>query len=460
LEVHGIDIEQDNEISTEILQEYKFFFDAAFRALLEDLARVDWFGKDDVILQRGVFVGIPLDELPNSCERTLLLKNLWYKYFEKVLKARNWKDLEKRLNALRNQVLSSFLGLFQRWIIPKKEYSLEDIYWFWSLNNALIRYTDTSRGRPMPYYDLLLPVSGEYYDKKEDYMQRVFRGYSYTLQFLWYRLLGRKVFSRIPNLNKMHIADRIFPRKNKWLSLDEFFSILHPVVLKVEQKFGVSFGISDYLLYNLNLDCQPTELLNKFYSPKVPKPEYPPPTDSHEGWKKWLNLKFLWYPIDVLDTFGSRAFNGVIAFVYLVTGMSEFKRRQREIEPIRVLRIKHPGESGNVISYAILIEGYGIISDYSGWIVLYEVGTDFSGTGGSWYRMAESVLEHYKDVIIVNEIMVGREIFERYLAEISLERFSEDMLTRLDGLEQENLRYKERIDRLEHLVCDYRDIFP
>ncbi len=460
LEFHGIDITKNDDYSVEIMQGYKFFFDTAFRALLGDLARVDWFGEDDIILQRATFVGIPLQDIPSSCERTLLLKNLWYKYFEKVLHSKSWSDLEKRLNALRSHVLSKFLELFQCWIIPKNRYSLGELCRLWSINDALVRYTDTSRGRPMPYYDLFLPVTGEYYDDKENPMDRVFRGYAYALQFLWYSLLGEDTFSKIPHLDKMHIADSIFNKEGKWQRLDEFFGILRKnVVQKIEKKIGVSLGVSDYLLFDLNSRCQPKEILDRVYSPNVPDPSYIQNRDSYEKWKKWLNLKFLWYPIDVLDTFGSRAFNGVIAFVHLVTGMAEFRKSQRDIVPIRVLRIKHPEESGNVISYALLIEGYGLISDYSGWIVFYEVGTDFSGTGGSWYRAAESVLEHYKDVVIVDEITVSSEIFEQYLAEVSPERFSEDMLVRLDRLEQENREYKERIEELEHLVSDHRGIF-
>ncbi|ASJ00234.1 hypothetical protein [Thermococcus gorgonarius] len=340
-------METDRKKASEIILGYKFFFDTAFRELLEDLAHVEEFGEADIVLQRATFKGISIEDLPNSCEKILLLKNLWYKYFEKVLTARSWRDLEKRLDVLRTRVLSKFLKLFQCWIVPEKNHSLEELYKVWSINGALVWFTDTGKGGPKPYYYGLLPIRKEYYGNNSYFMDTVFRGYAYTLQFLWYSLLGKDSFKKVPHLDKMHIAEEIFyddcrellalwnlggsseegsKTYLKWKCLDRFFGILQEhVVEKIEEQYGVSFGISDYKLFQLNPNCSQKEFLAGLYSDKVPEPSYIKAKSSPEEWQKWLDLKFLWYPFEVLDTFGTRVFNGAIAFVYILTGMLEYR---------------------------------------------------------------------------------------------------------------------------------------
>ncbi|WP_157722399.1 hypothetical protein [Thermococcus gorgonarius] len=124
-----------------------------------------------------------------------------------------------------------------------------------------------------------------------------------------------------------------------------------------------------------------------------------------------------------------------------------------------MLRIKHPEDVGNVISYAVLVEVSSFIADYSGWIVFYQVGTDFSGMGGFLHNLAESVIEKYQDSLIVEEITVDGEIFEQYLTRNHSDKFPEDLQFQFEKLSRDIIKYQGDITSLERLLSIHRGVF-
>ncbi|AIU70625.1 hypothetical protein TEU_09930 [Thermococcus eurythermalis] len=487
---HEIDLTNDQEVSSEIFLGYKFFFDVAFRALLDDLVSVPWFDGEDEIFISALGRGVHLNNIPNSSEHVIFLKNIWYKHLEKVLLAKDWKDLKVRLKYLNLNVLEKFFEVFKCCIVPESPYSLEKLYWLWSIDDALVRYTDTQMGYPKPYVDILVPQTSKYYGNADEYLDIVFRGYVYTLQYLWYSLIGEeRDFSKIPHLDKMHIADKIFgkeiqrelysliPKEEKeevetrwieleryikWKSLDRFFGILNEnFVKKLEKTYGIMhISPNNSELFRVRCKCDPIQILKKFYRP-FPEPSFmeSDKRKSYEDWKRYLDVEFLWLPLDTLSSAGGGTFNGAAAFIYLLSGLCEFKKKQRATNPTKVLRIKHPEDIGHRISYALLVESFGQLYNPPGWIVFYEVGTDFSGTGGSWYYEVEDVIKKYGKMLEVRDVVVPEEIFRKYLLNESVREVSNEYF-QIESLKKRVLEYESHVQRLHEAMSSYRGLLP
>ncbi|ASJ01837.1 hypothetical protein A3L09_00465 [Thermococcus profundus] len=492
---HGINLENNQSLADNIFLGYKFFFDVGFRALIEDLDSYPWFNGNDEIFMRAWTRGVYLDEIPNSSEYVVFLKNLWYKNLEKVLLAKNWESLEKRLKYFRKNVLSRFFKVLECCITPKSPFTRDQLYRLWAMDDALVRYVDSQMGHPKAYIDILIPTTSKYYRNNKNYLVSVFQGYVYTLQYLWYSILDKEQFLRIPHLNEMHIADKVFgkevlrelggwlpeeefkirqtefERYIKWKSLDRFFGILNMhLVRKLEKEYGIRISPSNGEIFELHCKCNPREILKKFYSTPFPEPNFmslsnnPDKTMNYEDWKKYLNVKFLWYPLDVLSSGAGGTFNGAAALIYLLSGICEFKKEHGIKDPTRVLRIKHREYFedkliGHRISYALLVEAFGELYSHPGWIVFYDVGTDFSGTGGSWYYSVEEVIKKYHQMLKIDEIIVPEMIFRKYLVDESIREVSKEHL-QIEELKKKVLSCENLLKGTEEALSVCRGLLP
>ena len=145
-------IENDNHIFCG----YHFFIDVIVSHIIHALERHSSFGVDsDYSMWRASFVGVHIDDIPNTCENVKLLKNLWYHY-RAIRKCKNWKELIKQLEEKNNAIFPVFDKIFTNAIesrtdVPKEEILLEkSIYW------TFIYLNDTRQGCPFTYPGTIL----------------------------------------------------------------------------------------------------------------------------------------------------------------------------------------------------------------------------------------------------------------------------------------------------------------
>jgi hypothetical protein len=120
---------------------------------------------------------------------------------------------------------------------------------------------------------------------------------------------------------------------------------------------------------------------------------------------------FLWYPIQLVDS-SDYSFSGAPAFIPLLMGMIQIKRRSKDKSKAKVVRIIHGGveEHRRSYSYAILAELSGYISDSSGWLLFYDCCDDRGSTSGLFEKV-ESLLSRYaeNDFIEISSIRIKKE---------------------------------------------------
>ncbi|MEM3041452.1 MAG: hypothetical protein QXG97_05455, partial [Nitrososphaerota archaeon] len=345
--------------------------------------------------------------------------------------------------------LSVILTLFKKSLSNKliitKKISQNDALRYVSEFYAYLFLIDTSHGRPKGYYVPFLSLK-----QSSEYMDTVFDGYVFALQFLWYRLLGHDEFSKSCVKDLHHCKDIQLSKKSateedydygdeellgikvtpeekkereyrtivrkKWLSVDRFFNkIKHEIIRPLEERINHNFGGFDTGL--IQLKTFEKSVLDAFLQNTPPEPDYLTRTDL-KSMKKRLDVKFLWYDIDALDGADANLeFNGAFAFISLLTGYANILQEEGSDGKIRVKKIIHPSHmrDTNYYSLAILIGSYGFFSDSSGWIVFYNCLIDSPGTGGHYRDMCFDRIQRLASRVELEEITVDKETFLEYL---------------------------------------------
>ena len=392
----------------ELLDGYVFFLNTCFRGLIDTIILENSFGiEEDYVFYRARFVGIDINDIPNTCEKIIFIKNIWEKT-KKIRNSTSWDEITVFIKDIVD-LLKSFWKIYDSCIVPvnglPKNYALNSA----TILKTYIFLNDLKHGVPLAYK--MVPILKS--DITEKQADRSYLGYVYTLQYLWYILLGEQKFLN-SSLKNLHLAHEIYPleagekfswfgfkparcKNDCWVSLDRFYGIIKSEIIKHledELKKNSNFNnLLDALLVCQKFDKNLIEdYLVKY---KLKDPEYLSKEDKKSVYKK-LDYYFMWYEVDVLDGSKISVFNGVPAFTSILIGNIEKKRRLVNEEEIFVLRFKHRvGEKRYDYSYGILIEAFGSfgISDYSGWLIFLDCATDGSGFGGSLHYGAETCIE-------------------------------------------------------------------
>ena len=103
-----------------ILPGYVFLIVSIIRVFMFDLNSNNGFGLgEDEIYRRAVFKGVQLNELPNSCEKTIFMKRI--RMFEKnIARQKTWEALESSVNKMIRD-LHYFKELIQKSIPLNKQ---------------------------------------------------------------------------------------------------------------------------------------------------------------------------------------------------------------------------------------------------------------------------------------------------------------------------------------------------
>jgi len=380
----------------DILEGYKFMVKTLIGMFIRSICdNISFNIEEDFVFHRAIrYVGLEIDAIPNTCPKAIFIKNI-YELAKPIWKAKNWDELTKEAKTFSSKFFPIFDNILEGYVIISTSIDKKSAIKYSAILHALIDLNDTQHGLPKGY------VTSVFYHRKgfsSEYYQKILQGYKYALQFLWFNLLDKRIFNKL--LTCIHLAQ-------SWKEVDKYFGVIsREIVRPMEEKMGI--GALDKLLsvkkkipkksFGILLERKPRE---KIYS---------------EGEK--LNRLLYWYPLEILSS--SSIFNGVPAFISVLSGLVKNREIMGIKEKVDVLRIKHSMESEGEYdySYGILIEVMSnILADYSGWIIFYDCATDYSGFWRYKHSLAESFIEMYEkmDKIRVREIIIDKEKFLQYL---------------------------------------------
>jgi len=345
---------------------------------------------EDFILSRARFCGVPIAEVPNSCEKAILLRNV-HKASRDLLGSKSWAQLESRAKEFSDTILIPLrrLSSYTKLTLPKVTPDHETAANFVSQWQIHLFLSDTRRGYPHGYHQPMLP------DKlTEERLTKAFEGYKLAVQYLWYRLMGDEFARSV-------IAD--IHKATNWREFDKYYQpIQYEVVDPKEKLTGLSWGFNTLLVAEAGAKGIISELLK----PRAKEQPLSP--------QKELQRKFFWYDIELVDA-SSTIFSGVLTFISLLNGAVVLRQRVGNPDPLLVIRVKHPagGAESHDYSYGILLETRGSfgISDYSGWLLFYDCCGDYSGFAGSQYAMAEQEIQEHlnRKVIEIHEVTIPKD---------------------------------------------------
>ncbi|MGB7533932.1 MAG: hypothetical protein WA977_13320 [Halobacteriota archaeon] len=422
------------EDDSQIFDGYKFFLDTCIRGFVDSIILDTSLDLDeDFTFFRARFVGTKIEDIPNTCEKTIFIKNVW-NLTKTIRKAQGWEEITVALSGA-NLLSHIFDVIFEHVISSIRELNKEE-----ALKIATIFYThvflnDTKRGVPHVY--LLNPILKS--SASSEYLEKVYIGYAHALQYLWFVLLGKEKFENSP-LKDLHNAHEIYSKdaeeqiesqigipvsveeikkelvtekKEKinlakltehegeillveelssedhkklgaektrltklknWFALDMFFGkIQEGIIVPLERQLGIDPMFNPLLTIT---DRFNKSLVNEFLKREgLGAPKYLKATNDKKLKKKKLDYLFLWYGVNVLDTQRLTEFNGVPAFISTLIGNVELSRIFRSGEKVCVLRFKHPRFKHPVTGVQGYDYSYGILNQAFGSFGL----TDYSG---------------------------------------------------------------------------------
>ena len=343
---------------------------------------------EDSVLIRAQDYGAPIAEIPNSCEKAILLRSI-HKASRALLGSKSWDQLQSGAAAFSESTLKPLgqLSSVVKLTRPKATPDVATAVSFVGQWQTYLFLNDTHRGYPHGYNQPMLSPT-----PTDERLAKLFRGYKLTVQYLWWRLLDEEFAGSV--VAELHTA-------RCWREFDEYHRpIRDELIAPMEACTKLTAGFNTLLIAEPGARSVISELL-------IPKSEEQPMSRQKE-----LQRKFLWYPIELVDA-SDAIFNGVLTFVSLLSGTVELHQRRQPVgksKPVLVMRVKHPAREagGHDYSYGLLLEAQGSIADYSGWLLFYDCCGDYSGFARSQYELAEREVQRHLDekTIEVHEVTI------------------------------------------------------
>ena len=410
----------------EILDGYVYFIDTWLIAFLDEIVNSEYIPlEDNYELYRAKHQGVHISKMSNSCDKILFIRN-YHKLMRRLKKStkhnvksimNEFDDFISKFEAKFNEVIRENDGLS---LTKKDRFQFVTILRVLDLFNQMIKRIPAGR--------LLFTLFKNYVTLKE--LEKNFLGYKITLLYMWKKCLNERQFEVIKELkNTVYWGKDIVHKEHfSGKTIDCFFrKIVDEIIEPLKKQKNKDLNIHIYFLFKKRM---PKHLFNVFLediSPQLTEQE-----KIHE--------LFLWYNSEVIDSAKMNTFNGAMAFIILLEGSASLKKLSGKKDPVQVLRILHKAEHGHDYSYGILIELGGIVSDYSGWMVFYDVCGDYSGFSGMQHTHIESRIKFH----------LKRKSIEIREKEMSLETLKKHLLKKITyrSISQDKKQYKDTNEKL------------
>lgn len=458
-EYHNIDFTND------IFNGYKFFVECAFSEIFHSSSNEDGFDiKTGVLLKCAMYEGIyPLSKLPNECERTVFLKNI-YGEFSPVLRAKSMEDLGNNVELFNESVGKQFEEVFNNCfrLVDNTALSYNEAVNLLIIENLFLGFNQINPGGPMAYsrslYDTYLVPDGK--------LKYCFKGYKLTLQYIWSLVLEKNMFEKA-RLHNLHLADswktyiykEVEPNASEiekilnssiynleiQTCLDSYFDhIKYNVIEPIEDELGKSI-LSLSSLFERNSYVHSKEVFKGLLSTnEIGLCPYESLSDADK-----INIALYWYPIEIFVP--GNLHNGISAFITSLVGTVTLSDSitEKELEIVKVRKFIHPcGQGKNDYSYAVLIDTYAAVGHYhSGWQLYFDCCGDYSGFSGSEFRKVEALIHEFeeKGKVESKELVVSKDLLRKYMANFIGEKegFSIDQIKIIEEEIKNKSEYKK-----------------
>jgi hypothetical protein len=437
---HGVSLSDD------LLEGYEFFMETAIRTFIHEIIYSTFpLIDEDFVFFRARFEGVKLAKIPNTSDKTAFIKNV-NDYRRNLRKAGTWDETQAVLDEFSEEVLQQFEKLLQNHTVPDPDVDMnqDELLRQLAIFSTFVHLNDLDDGYPNGYYLTVLES-----DLREERLDAALEGYIYTLQFVWAQLVEDEVYDDT-SLSALHDSEEWFHSFDIFegvpddrSDLDRFFGdIKREIIQPFEEDKGIK--VLDDVLF-LKEDT-PEDLLEE-----LAEREETVDLNTQEE----FNHQLLWYQVEFLQA--SSIFNGVSAFLSLLSGTVNLKKRFAEGEKAYVCKFTHPVEPGNDYSYGVLVEAAGNtgLADYSGWVMFYDCCGDYSGFAGSGHLQAERLIEEHleKDQIMLREMELEKDEFQELVSDKAIGERGADLSEELD-LESERNRLQTKVRRARGLLVE------
>lgn len=437
---HGV------SLSDELLEGYEFFMETAIRNFIHEIMYSTFpLISEDFVFFRARFEGVKLAEIPNTSEKTTVIKNV-NDYRRNLRKADTWDDTQVVLDEFSEEVLRPFEELRQNHTVPDPDLDIakDDLLRDLAIFSTFVHFNDLDDGYPNGYYLTVLES-----DLRKERMDAALDGYIYTLQFVWQQLVGEELYQD-SSLNELdnsedwyHSTDIFETIPDDRSDLDRFFGdIKREIIQPLEDGKGIQ--VLDEVLF-LKEDTS-----EDFFGELTEREET---VDLNT--QERFDYQLLWYQVEFLQA--SNIFNGVPAFLSLLSGTVNLKQRFADGEEVYVCKFTHPVKPGNDYTYGVLVEAAGStgLADYSGWVMFYDCCGDYSGFAGSEHIRAERLIEEYleRGQIKLREMELEKDEFQELVSDKAIGERGANLSEALD-LESERNRLQTKVRRARGLLVE------
>lgn len=442
-----------------ILPGYIYFVDTWLRAFLDEIKTCNYIPlKDNYELYRANHKGIPISEISNSCEKIIFIRN-YYKLMQELKKSKNKLQLEKVIAKL-DDFIVKFESELNNVIYENKDTPLlkEERIFFSTLSRGLFLFNQFNNVTPQGRYFSLFRNGST----KEE-LEKSFEGYKITLLFMWNQCLSKDQFKYVKGIkdaidwNREYYAhkymqthpkkfkrkeDELFPELSINIpgnTIDCFFrKILDEIIEPLEKNKNTKLAFDTFFLFNKKMTKDIFKIFLKKINPKL--------TDNNI-----IDELFLWYSSEVIDSAKRNIFNGAAAFITVLEGAVRWSERIRDSSKVQVLKIPHKvGKNQYNYSYGVLIESRGSLgSDWSGWMMFYDICGDYSGFSGQEHAYVESMIKlHLKNKsILLRRKEIPQKTLKDYLSKSSTER-------RIGQISNEHKRREEILNEARGMIVE------
>jgi len=357
------------------------------------------------LMERARFYGVPFNRMPCQSKTGKFIRNL-SEINKEFLSVENWNDIKKVKKIVTRYLLKplkkTYIKNFEIDSETKENISKKELLSVFSMFEAYIYFNDIHHVRVAYNYA---------YDKKTVFSQFIklpnnlkrqnfFEGYKISIDYLWFCLLGNS-YRNYSSLNRIHKA-------KTWKGFDKsFHKIRDEIIQKLEKKFYILSERKNTIFKKQKYD---KEFFKEITKKLIKK------TEGNNIEEK-IDEVFMWYPVRIVCE--ELSINCSIDFSVALKGVLDTTKDEK----IKVIRFIHPEDSGNLYSFAILIRGFGLISDYSHWWLFWDFATDFSGTGGLAYETVMNEIEKNKRRINLKTIKVS----SGYLRKYSKDKYTKEL---------------------------------
>jgi len=379
--------------------------------------------KNDLLIERARQNRVDRKIFPKNSKLGFFLINL-NSFMEKILKSKNERELTKIIDEIKKMVifpLKDYIGNSRNIDEKFKKYSMDDLFLRMARFYTYIYMNDY--GKMKISYNHLFLKNKILFAQSIKIQEKLnkkpfFEGYKQILDFLWWELLGKMYDVKIFGL--------ILKKKN-WEQFDSGFELLRDKFIKklekkneiIDPTFKSIFWLKSKREGNL-----PKDLFIKDLYPKKIKLSR----------KEFLDRIFFWYPVRIIGA--NLSVNNTFGFISLLKGLIGLRYKKTK-DKIKILKFKHKGYYESVFSFAILIEGFSTMADYSQWYLFLEFCTNGPGMEGSAYDEINRHLYENKKLVDVRKI----EIHPLYLHHYAR-----------DNLLKSNLEYASNLEEYKSLA--------